>query len=127
MSTELIERLRAAEGGSWELDAEIAELVGYTVVWRNEGGLAYWHDPAGRYIGVMVPGFTRSLDAALTLVPEGLQHGYATHPTDEVFNPGGAQAYVTDGLENGAYAHADAATPALALVIAALTAREQSQ
>lgn len=112
MTDDLIARLEAATEGSRELDGAIYETVtGVRITGPRD---KEW---------LVVPFYTTSLDAALTLVPEGLCWGLNTHPEDEIFNPGGAQAFVSDMLEDGIYAHADAATPALALCIAALKAR----
>ena len=64
----LIERLRLAQGPSRELDAEIAKMVGaphgpwehVTVETRSIS-----------YVDEQAPAYTASLDAAMTLVPEG--------------------------------------------------------
>ena len=111
---DLIARLEAAMEGSRELDKTISKLIGtYSAPDRG--------DPTGTW-----KSYTTSLDAALTLVPEGWQFGIGTHPADELFNPGGAQAYCTKHGTGGAprgYAHADAHTAPLALCIVALKAR----
>lgn len=62
---------------------------------------------------IIPPDYCRSLDAALTLVPEGFTTGIFTN-----FGDGGCKAFV--GIEV-----ARAATPALALCAAALRARSQ--
>jgi hypothetical protein len=73
---ELIAKLKAATEGSWELDYEISNLV-----WKREtiyGGGERWIAPYDTTITGLPPvtpflvlPYTRSLDAALTLVPEG--------------------------------------------------------
>ena len=68
--TDLIARLEAAPKGSRELDAEIAAKIGCTkapqiMPYRP---LRVLH-PSGRTIDL--PHYTTSIDAALTLVPEG--------------------------------------------------------
>jgi hypothetical protein len=121
---DLIAALRAATGPGRELDARIAVLEG-AEIHDGDWMLVTSFDGRPKSAVVPVPDYTGSIDAALTLVPEGLQWGVNTHPPDELFNPGGAQAFVSDMVmtEGGVYAHSDAATPALALVIAALEAR----
>ena len=61
----LLAKLEAATGPSRELDAAIALAVG----WRERDGMLGWEwvAPEGRMRGL--PHFTKSLDAAMTLVP----------------------------------------------------------
>ncbi len=135
----LISRLEAAESGSRELDAEIAvaekidlpqpmgEAPPYLKMPAMADGCApgtYWLVQRSGMSLRTAPHYTTSLDAARTLVPEGLQYGISTHPPDELFNPGGAQAYVTD-REGLKYQHAEAMDEYLALCIAALKARQE--
>jgi len=102
---DLIAKLEAATEGSRELDREVAKAV---YGWKRV-------QP-----GYYVPRFTQSLDAALTLVPEGWewfkpQNNYQSDkPRIEIFGPIDYQV-------------AAAATPALAICIAALKAREQQE
>lgn len=119
---DLIERIEAASGGSAELDAAI-----------------FWRD-ADKDVGLAmisgIPPYSTSIDAAMTLVPEGWMFGieragsYDGSPKDEAwcwpyesnFDPdwqNGQQGYrdAPDG------ARGFAATPALALCAAALKAR----
>lgn len=93
----LIERLEAASGAAFALDAAIARASGY----------ASWPPRA----------YTASLDAALTLVPEG--HKWVLH------SDGCAGVKLCDmGDDDDLPTGEDwAATPALALCIAALKAR----
>ena len=116
---ELIKRLEEAEEGSRELDREVANLVGtyrprvmVMNAWFNE----VEQSPE------TFPHYTTSLDASLTLVPEGCALDIRTYPgcpvevfweTDVKANP-----YFWDG----GWAQ-EAATPALALCIASLKAR----
>lgn len=81
ISDDLISRLEAAREGNRELDLDIAEAVDH----KAEGGRPMWHsiregiEREGRHkflsdsLGFVwqVPRFTRSLDAAMSLVPEG--------------------------------------------------------
>ena len=63
--SELIERLEKATGPDRELDERIGGAAGVSICWP-------WTDQDGRYIPrIDVPRYTASLDAALTLVPEG--------------------------------------------------------
>jgi hypothetical protein len=59
----LIAKLEKAEGPSRELDALIALASGWTVHHGDN-----WIGPHGQ---IVVPAYTASLDAAMTLVPEG--------------------------------------------------------
>jgi len=105
--TDLIARLEKATEGNRELDADI--LAALPAPFSAPGHCqmriaAHW---------------TTSLDAAMKLVPEGANcHGYDA-------SPAGVEAYVS--RNNVASGHwlclGQAATPALALCIAALKAR----
>jgi len=104
----LISDLERATEGSRELDYAIAKEIG----WRFSGEESfkeYWQD-ATTDEWKQLPWWTTSLDSALTLVPEGsrwdVQQDYTC-----------AFASI-DGVTTGRVA-----TPALALCIAALTAR----
>ena len=118
---DLAARAEAASGADRELDAAIAPLQGLRIV--DEG------HPIGRMcyddIGCahLLPRFTASLDAAMTLVPEGpsatgerfsVEHWdasgvHASHVRASAWVSGAPRVY--------------AATPALALTAAALRAR----
>lgn len=65
MTADLMARLEAAVEGSRELDEAIADALGWM-----RGGEFWWKPPGGDY-RMGAPGFTQSLDAALTLVPDG--------------------------------------------------------
>ena len=131
---ELIAKLEAAPEGSRELDAEIVVAINWRPAWctASKGGL--WidrssglRDPAVRLnalgrrsignppIGAY-PKFSSSLDAALTLVPEGC-----------AFQVGCEIDFTPVARVWGHDIHTDefAATPALALCIAALKSRPQ--
>lgn len=128
--TALIEALERAEGPSRELDARIdALLKGRTgFEWK---GYFYNCDQLVNAGGSEVPEYTASIDAALTLVPEG----WRIYTADfSVFGrarwglSGPKTQWATD--ENGEkcagddwYQSAIAKTPAIALVIAALRAK----
>jgi hypothetical protein len=102
---DLIAKLEAATEGSRELDAEInGALFGKR--------LARPVDVAGG-----PPQYTTSLDAALSLVPEG----YAFSVTDGARNR--ANVWKLSPIKEIPPPYSKGATPALALVIAALRAR----
>lgn len=120
---ELVERLEAAEGPSRELDAEIARALG----WKDVGigphapQTVKWVRPDGSETFNRLPAYTASIDAALTLVPEGWEwtvgNTYAegrTFARVENFALKGEPNFNVDGQR----------PPALALTIAALKARE---
>lgn len=98
MTDELIERLEKATGPDRELDIAICAALGKTRL-----------DPGFQ----TAPAYTDSLDAALTLVPEGLGWIISRHD-----NGGAYWAEVGD--EPWQYT---GATPAIALCIPALKAR----
>jgi hypothetical protein len=137
--SELIAKLEEAEEGSQELDAlVIATLIGGTIqlspfngLWciyrgeRRNGEPALWQPSAGletQWWGAYKTlGVTRSIDAALTLAPEGMEW--------HVSNRGqiGADHLCFAGLYGapfvGSECDTNAKTPALALCIASLKAR----
>ena len=108
---ELIERIEGAEGPSRELDAEIALTQGWSELPGDN-----WCGPEGQ---IAVPRYTASLDAAMSLVPEGMQWRVDSH-----HNIAGVFEYPTDP-ETGPYCvehEGEGLTPALALCAAALRA-----
>lgn len=110
--TDLITRLEAATEGSRELDAEIFCAV-RGLVFDEECPV---RADGKRYIDFRrVPKHTRSLDAALTLVPEG--YCWAVNSSQP---PGGNQFRAEIDCGGAVWA----ATPALALCAATLRARE---
>ena len=98
--TDLITTLEAAAEGSRELDEAIGVLMGYEI---------------GKDIGLS-PHYTTSLDMAILLVPPGANYGFLSEGTAWVWPNGGFDLLA--GIEG------KAPTPALALVIACLRARE---
>ena len=123
-----IEELERATEGSRELDGEIffaairddmepdirefAERVGCSMT-----------NASARCSGPAIPHYTTSLDAALTLVPEGKFFATVTRRPDGV---GHAKCHSPDDLL-GREGIVTAATPALALCIAALKAIEHEK
>ena len=119
--TNLIARLEAAEGPSRELDADIAEALGNPVLRPDPGSsLRYvmW-PPEDETYTTEVPAYTASLDAAVSLVPEGKSVDIKIGLTF-----GAAEIYETRGMKDWQLGFAEAPIPALVLCIAALKARE---
>lgn len=121
--TSLIERIEAATGPDWELDAEIAALLGWKKLPNpgSMGGLIdMWINPSGKNERWNVPPYTSSIDAALTLLPGDamwrLGHdGKGPDPSEFLCE-------IVSGPECRNYC-AIAPTAALALCAAALRAR----
>lgn len=114
--TDLIARLEEATEGGWLLDSEISATV--------HGMLDQdWDDPRWHEGG---PAYTTSLDAALTLVPEGSAWAVSIGDDPDVYIRGMPRATVMPPRPySGANDASEcAATPALALCIAALKARQ---
>lgn len=103
----LIERLENASEGSRELDAEIA---------NSYGGLSGMGYEIWEAVEAHAPHYTTSLDAALTLVPEGCYVRIETGPAHD-FHSAEIEADDDD------YDALNAPSPALALCIASLKAR----
>ena len=101
----LIARLASAAAGSRELDEAIGKLAGYE---------------AGVDIGLS-PHYTTSLDSALTLVPAG-SHIAAQFDTPEAGCDTAASVVLSYGEKR--LGSGGSITPALALCIAALRARQ---
>jgi len=126
----LLARVLNGEGPDRELDGEIALAFG--IVSSRSGNFFYGH----KHYSVMVldrdyydhdgnapelPPFTGSLDAALTLVPEGCEWLRKTPQTMTVYR-------VPDDLKEWArHIDSHAATPARALIAACLKARMEAQ
>jgi hypothetical protein len=124
----LIAKLEAAVGPDRELDADILWLTdkrrAERVYWNAATGLPKplpdWPRPLSGLGPVAVvnyaPAYTSSLDAALTLVPDGFQWQVRSMPTEEDFDYS-AQVNWTPNL------HDHAASPPIALCVAAFRAR----
>lgn len=151
ISEELITKLEAAEVPSQALDREIARIIGWHRVeprhHRSRGGKGKggWIAPRdwlgahsdgspildslhGTTIYPDVPHFTTSIDAAMTLVPEGFAiDTFVIWPNNKPMI-----SIIGTTLINGHFWHeagrdgrwpAEGATPAIALCVAALKAR----
>lgn len=121
----LIARLEQAESGSRELDLEIWNAVSKDAPWRfwreeNETITCdrYGPDAVGNPI-LSLDQFSRSLDAAITLVPDGFSIQAHLFPGHPVLGMNWEVGHGSSGR------HATSA--ALALVIAALKARSRAQ
>lgn len=82
---DLLQRLQAASGPSRELDAEIAEHIGddrvvpltawrYSDEWMRKDDVLGWVASGPNMLSTgdkFIPFYTSSIDAAMTLVPEG--------------------------------------------------------
>lgn len=133
MTAYLIARIEAATEGSRELDCVIAVASGEFFI-KGEicGEPAYCyidsdevlHMPGNGGGAAMVPNYSESVDAALTLVPEGWSHGYRlTTANDDLGSL--VEAWVrTKGRMWHGVTHS---TPALALCAAALRARSEKE
>jgi hypothetical protein len=97
----LAERVEGLTGACRETDAKVALAVGYKTWPDGYGEGNEWESPTGERLkrvhgfGAQPPAFTASLDAAMTLVPEGWggmeiyapdadQDGYTVHISDEM-------------------------------------------
>lgn len=136
MTQTLIERLEKATGPSRELDkaielsfGSIPNYAGYcsatdSMIWHehHEAGGA----PITQQCEAPLPHFTSSLDAALNLVPEGYfwSCGHNPEPDDDTPSEFGAMLcrywHVSDKSDTSAVG----ASPAIALCIAILKARQ---
>lgn len=126
---ELIAKLEAADKGSASLSAEIWQVVAPKTVARHRSdALAF--TPKGAPENVQAeavryrleraaPAYTESIDAALTLVPEKMAR--------LVYIETCVPAKVGFRRDDKSVLFYEAATPALALCIAALKARQQAK
>lgn len=110
----LAERVEALSGPDREVDAKIADAI-------------HWDDPIVYEDDPRLLAFTASLDAAMTLVPEGWNWmaGNRDQPLARAYVNNGELAFVGAGMRrnpNRQWYETTAATPALALTAAALRA-----
>lgn len=131
----LIERIEAASEGSRELDAEIGRTCGWVQKSHSQWGIGaphWWRDGRcqSEIIGwwhsqqaASLPAFTFSLDAAITLVPQGM-HWCVDSDGDRYMASASVGPQPIGGELYEPHAIADAETPALALCAASLKAME---
>jgi hypothetical protein len=133
----LAERCEAAVGPDRELDADICiAALGWSEIPSEEGDWRSLKGPSGRinvtrngsnggFAGDKLPKFTASLDAAMTLVPEGWAI-QSVRSADGMH--GGANLYFfadSSSNEPTSRAAGNGKTPALALCAAALRSHAQ--
>jgi hypothetical protein len=133
---ELIARLEKATGPSRELDAAIfikvtpgVKEAGRIDVDKDRGVVGWWPKDAPYQSARDVPAYTASLDAAMTLVPEGWSWCVFSEVRmgPELVRIGLAKVETfARCFGSGKGFTCPAATPALALCIAALKARSAS-
>jgi hypothetical protein len=115
----IIERLEKANGPDRELDAEIhraiTPLLSDTQIDQKVSGWLFGGDHAQP---TLAPFYSKSIDAALTLVPSG--YGAVSMSIGE--GERGSSARL-----GHPYVHGNAKTPAIALCIAALRARSHKK
>lgn len=127
----LITRLEQAEAGSRELDAEIAALIHvdidglpFEAVGEESGKVTVYFAGGKTKQAYRAPAYSTSLDAAMSLVPEGWWREIKG-PRKYLNIPTSIPNYWSVSLESwegNNSATGWAATPALALVIASLKA-----
>lgn len=126
---ELIAALERAEGPSEELDARILSAIyAPDAVVRQSpfnGAWCLYKDGSERLVdGSNIPrrdkNYTSSIDAALTLVPEGWIWGIGTEAEGGPRFRAGLSKHNADGWDDR---HGVSCSPAIALCIAALKAR----
>jgi hypothetical protein len=134
--SELIERVENASGPDRLIDGDIALAVGWegesrytSQKWSNTfpGCREHWRYDREPFDNWKVPRYTESIDAALTLLPDG----YAIDRLSIWKGSPSRCIVLGTHLKRGEYWHihsdgmweAEAATPALALVAACLKAR----
>lgn len=124
---DLIDKLESVSEGSRELDAEIWSEVHkhliddttyITGTVENYRELTFKRPLVWPW--TRVPFYTTSIDAALLLVPEGWEMTRLDKDTDDRWS-----AYFNGTKYKADYTKGNAATPALAIVAAALRARKE--
>lgn len=121
---ELAARVEAATGPDRELDLLIAKALGFRALHLAfiPGGSDLAWDPRGSGCGFVVEHYTASLDAALSLVPEGLRiAAIAEQFFEDLDHPWLVKLGFRDRA--GGLPTAGGRTPALALTAACLRAR----
>ncbi len=125
----LLARVLEGTGPDEKIDGQLALLKGYTYEKHKGDKFPWWRRPDGLRIAFYgnenrPPPFTASLDAALTMVPEGWSWFVAMR---HYLAPVGAAGGVWQVGQQRATFTADAATPARALIAACLKAMMEAQ
>lgn len=126
----LIAELEAATEGSRELDAKITAAVKGRVFKKWLGYYYEFEGGVGGYGGNKqdMPLYTTSLDAALTLVPEGMLWQVSTAESEaDVIWESSPSHYTERAVGESWAADEDTFNPALALCIATLKARQATE
>ena len=129
----LLARVLEGTGPDREIDGQLALLKGYTYEKRKGEKFPWWRRPDGFRISIWgdqnkPPPYTASLDAALTLLPEGYWWQIANGNRRHYDLKAGAELFFAGGPNRGDMAFsADAATPARALIAACIKARMEAQ
>jgi hypothetical protein len=120
---ELAERCEQAGEGSRDLSDRIAEGAGYRED-NERSPHRWWFNPQGREFIGYPPDYSRSLDAAMTLVPEGHVMFVANTGVEDRSKPDfGRCSAIVGPPETTGTGYSTGATPALALCAAAIRAR----
>ena len=123
---ELAARCEASDGPDRDLDWMVADAIGHQAFERK---VAIWPPfMPGSKLDKTVPYYTASLEAAMTLVPEGWNWmaGNRDQPVARAYVNNGQLHYAGYGTRRNPkhlWSEVVAATPALALTAAALKAR----
>lgn len=121
----VLAKLEAAKEGSRELDFEVARCVDLwrrakvPVSGRHPAYWGYWRKRGGKWWRTQLPAYTTSIDAALTLVPDGVAWEIS------VPRKGGGYRILAgvSPVPNCSFGE----TPSLAICIAALRARQAKE
>lgn len=117
----LADRCEHATGPDRELDVAIVEAFG----WRRKGGFwsgEYWERRNERLWFLQIPKLTGSLDAAMSLVPEGWRFAGSQTMRLDFY----AHLITRELTDKGAKAHAEGHGDTLALAICAAALRARS-
>ncbi len=121
------EKLAAATGPDREIDQELAKIAGWVEI-EVAPGIRSCREPDGRKrphgLVAWAPHYTASIDAAMTLVPEGWRLDWLQHMLDQPLWTCGLYRRCENKIERFNSGPSGGPTPAIALCIAALAARE---
>lgn len=121
---EIIERLLTGTGR--EADALIARAIGWACVMKDPQAENHWYCWRKEYRSgewMPLPRYTASIDAAMTLVPEGWTVAHITQNDDKSWFVELREGFLTS-YTRVVMSPLKTSTPAIALCIAALKARD---